>query len=994
MLELGTIIFFSLQRKVINKLVQNHSTESCFRNQKALFYQFGPLIRFVALLSFRGGYPLISTGPRATHLHDMVTIVHNFKPMIKVKALGSLTSTKKPTRLRKVASMSRPLLYPFYLLFCFFSLLSGIQSADLQILMKLKSTLLQTSNAIAFISWESSNSMCNFTGINCNSGGFVTEIELSYQNLTGILPLDSICLLQSLEKLSFGFNYLHGPIMDDLKNCVKLQYLDLGNNLFTGWSVPEISSLSQLRYLHLNLSGFSGTFPWKSLQNMTNLGWLSLGDNPFNPSPFPNEVFLLTNLTWLYLSNCGIQGTIPAEIGNLKELINLELADNNMTGKTPVEIGNLVNLWQLELYNNSFTGKLPIGLRNLTKLEIFDFSNNYLEGDLSELRFLNNLVSLQLYQNELSGQVPAEFSNFTKLVDLSLYRNSFTGPLPHTLLFWAKTNFIEASENFFTGPIPPDMCKQGTMKSLIVSENYLTGEIPASYANCSTLNRFRANNNSLSGKVPIGIWGLPNMDLIDISLNDIEGPITSDIKNAKSLTYIFAGNNHLSGELPAAICNRVFAMEGAVNAGYGVIGQSILLLRNAWVLQVFKEQSLILAVLLGLSAFFSMAGLGRCLFYSLIVSNYRLCGWNSVSFVRGQNGISEDYLWQSFDYLSHTLLEGMKCEWDLRRSLTLNRHLLAWKNWFNGDFILRVNFTTNKQHFSGKGMEHGHKKKTSVIVVASTEVVSGMLIVGITIAEVGNLYEGYITLGLGLRLSALFALGAGQGLIGWWMVKSGLEEPASEYAQPRVSPYRLAAHLTSAFAIYCGLFWTALSVVMPEPPAESVAWVRGAAKVKRLALPVGILVAITAVSGAFVAGNDAGHAYNTFPKMGDTWIPEDVLDMKPLIRNFFENTSTVQLDHRILATATLISIGTLWWSTRKLDIHPAVKSLIGSTIGMAALQVTLGISTLLSYVPVSLGTAHQAGALTLLTLMILLNHTVRRPSMSLLKSLPQVAKTT
>ncbi|KAL5550373.1 hypothetical protein UlMin_000549 [Ulmus minor] len=255
------------------------------------------------------------------------------------------------------------------------------------------------------------------------------------------------------------------------------------------------------------------------------------------------------------------------------------------------------------------------------------------------------------------------------------------------------------------------------------------------------------------------------------------------------------------------------------------------------------------------------------------------------------------------------------------------------------------------------------------------------------------LRKGYITLRLGLRLSALFGLGAGQGLIGWWMVKSGLEEPASEYSQPRVSPYRLAAHLTSAFAIYCGLFWTSLSVVMPEPPAESIAWVQGATKVKRLALPISLLVGITAISGAFVAGNDAGRAYNTFPKMGDTWIPEDVLNMKPLIRNFFENTSTVQLDHRILATSTLVAIGSLWWSARKLDLHPAVRSLIGSTVGMAALQVTLGISTLLSYVPVSLGTAHQAGALTLLTLMILLNHTVRRPSISLLKSLPQVAKT-
>lgn len=146
-----------------------------------------------------------------------------------------------------------------------------------------------------------------------------------------------------------------------------------------------------------------------------------------------------------------------------------------------------------------------------------------------------------------------------------------------------------------------------------------------------------------------------------------------------------------------------------------------------------------------------------------------------------------------------------------------------------------------------------------------------------------------------------------------------------------------------------------------------------------------------------------------------------------------------QLDHRILATTSLISIGALWWSTRRLDIHPAIRSLIGSTLGMAALQVltdnyalellfncnlsltlffnysgeqtclssmsitkvffkylqvTLGISTLLSYVPVSLGTAHQAGALTLLTLMLLLNHTVRRPSLPLLKSLPRVAKTT
>jgi len=218
------------------------------------------------------------------------------------------------------------------------------------------------------------------------------------------------------------------------------------------------------------------------------------------------------------------------------------------------------------------------------------------------------------------------------------------------------------------------------------------------------------------------------------------------------------------------------------------------------------------------------------------------------------------------------------------------------------------------------------------------------------------------------------------------------QEPTSEYVEPRVSPYRLATHLTSAFVIYCGILWTALSVVMPDPPTGSMSWVNGAAKIRKLAIPVSAVVGITAISGAFVAGNDAGHAYNSFPKMGDTWIPEDVFSMEPFIRNFFENTSTVQLNHRILATTTLLSVAGLWLAARKIDMHPAVKSLIGSTLGMAALQVTLGISTLLMYVPTSLGSAHQAGALTLLSLMILLTHTLRRPSPTLLKSFAAAVK--
>ncbi|XP_062101048.1 receptor-like protein kinase 7 [Humulus lupulus] len=450
------------------------------------------------------------------------------------------------------ATLSRNNLTSALSLLCFLSLLSGIKSDDLQILLKFKSAF-QNSNSQLFNSWNLEKPLCTFTGIICNTNSSVAGIELSNQKLSGILPLDSICQLKSLESISLGFNSLYGKVMEDLRNCTRLKYLDLGNNIFTG-SVPDLSLLSDLQYLYLNKSGFSGTFPWKSLGKLNGLVNLSLGDNSFEPTAeFPNELLSLTNLSDLYLSNCSLGGKIPTGIGNLVELKNLELSYNNITGEIPADIGKLTKLWQLELYNNRLTGKLPIGLRNLTNLANFDASTNCLEGDLSELKFLRNLVSLQLFENRFTGDIPAEFGEFKRLVSLSLYSNNLTGPLPQKLGSWANFDFIDVSENFFTGPIPPDMCKRGTMKKLLMLQNNFTGEIPDSYANCPTLLRFRVSKNSLTGKVPAGIWGLPAVNIIDIEFNQLEGPITSDINTAKNLTQLFAGNNQLNGELPEQI---------------------------------------------------------------------------------------------------------------------------------------------------------------------------------------------------------------------------------------------------------------------------------------------------------------------------------------------------------------------------------------------------------------------------------------------------------
>lgn len=238
--------------------------------------------------------------------------------------------------------------------------------------------------------------------------------------------------------------------------------------------------------------------------------------------------------------------------------------------------------------------------------------------------------------------------------------------------------------------------------------------------------------------------------------------------------------------------------------------------------------------------------------------------------------------------------------------------------------------------------------------------------------------RGSITRPLGRRLSLLFLMGGCQGLVGWWMVRSGLTEPTDNRV-PRVSAYRLAAHLTSAFAIYATMVWTTLQVAFPHPPVVTAGppGARAAAALYRVALPASILLGVTAISGAFVAGLDAGHAYNTFPDMNGEWIPEEYWSMSGW-RNAFENTAAVQLHHRALAISTLIASLALWrYGTRMPDLPRASRVVLHTLAAGVCAQVTLGIATLLTYVPVSLGAAHQAGAMTLFTIMLALLYTVR-----------------
>ncbi|KAL5705912.1 Receptor-like protein kinase 7 [Ranunculus cassubicifolius] len=454
-------------------------------------------------------------------------------------------------------------------------LIYSVLGDDREILMKVKESF-KPVNTSLFDSWRFDVSPCNFTGVFCDSSQSVTKIDLSETELSGKVLFDSVCQLQFLETLHLGGNYLSGIVNDDLKNCVKLKSLNLSTNHFSG-SVPDLSSLGEIQELSLDMNDFSGKFPWKSLENLTNLVILSVGDNGFDVSSFPLEVLKLKKLTILYLTNCSLEGRIPLGLGNLTEMMVIELSGNKLVGGIPGDIVNLTKLWQLELYDNQLSGKIPVGFSNLISLKNFDASSNFLEGDLSELRNLKNIESLQLFANRLTGSIPEEFGDFRNLIGLSLYKNRLTGTLPMNIGSWSDFDFIEVSGNMLTGLIPPNMCKSGMMTELIMIDNKFTGVLPESYAACTSLTRVRVSNNSLTGSIPSGIWGLPNLGFLDLAMNEFDGPMTADIGNAVSLTQLRIQSNRFSGSLPVEISklSSLVSLDVSFNQFSGQIPASI-----------------------------------------------------------------------------------------------------------------------------------------------------------------------------------------------------------------------------------------------------------------------------------------------------------------------------------------------------------------------------------------------------------------------------------
>lgn len=229
------------------------------------------------------------------------------------------------------------------------------------------------------------------------------------------------------------------------------------------------------------------------------------------------------------------------------------------------------------------------------------------------------------------------------------------------------------------------------------------------------------------------------------------------------------------------------------------------------------------------------------------------------------------------------------------------------------------------------------------------------------------------------QLVLLFIMGAMQAVIGWWMVYSGLQD------KPAVSHYRLATHLMSAFTLFAFTFWFALRLLFPKAKVQQ----SEGKKIRRFAVLFFVVLIIQIIYGAFTAGyvegNSAkvrpGHIFNTWPKMGDEWMAEQVTMKDGFFANILENPSGIQFMHRTIALIVVALLCWMWYRSTKLQLtrqqHFGVTLLIyGVTV-----QFLLGVFTLLYNVPVLLGALHQTGAFFLFgSCIYLLFHLYNKPA--------------
>ncbi len=407
--------------------------------------------------------------------------------------------------------------------------------------------------------WLTDAPIREWNGVTEDAEGYVTELYLFSNNLSGHIP-SSLGKLHRLKKLLLSDNSLTGSIPAELGNIEQLETLYLQSNGLTGTIPPELGRLIQLDDLNLGHNSLTGQIP-PELGNLAELKYLVLSRNSLT-EPIPLELANLKQLEELRLDSNELTGTIPPELVKLTELKNLALQGNDLSGLIPSELGNLARLEVLHLYHNSLTGSIPPELGNLTQLTQLYLGSNKLAGSIpSELSNLAALKVLDISWNSLTEPIPPELGNLTQLQELHLYRNSLTGSIPPELSNLAQLKVLDLTANDLTGSIPAELGDLAQLKVLRLTENELTGSIPAKLGDLAQLKVLRLAENELTGSIPPELGNLSQLEEFRLSENDLTGAIPRELSDLKQLKKLWLFENELTGSIPSELGNLVALTE-------------------------------------------------------------------------------------------------------------------------------------------------------------------------------------------------------------------------------------------------------------------------------------------------------------------------------------------------------------------------------------------------------------------------------------------------
>ena len=409
--------------------------------------------------------------------------------------------------------------------------------------------LVELYNSTGGLEWESGrnwlrdNSLNTWQGIATDDEGYVTEIFLPWNNMTGSIPtrlgdlarLEVLSLygneltgrippelgkLSGVREFALSSNQLEGPIPPELGGLVSVKEVFLSNNQLTGSIPAEFGNLVELELLWLFNNQLSGPIP-PELGNLTKLNDLAASINQLE-GPLPPEIGNLESLQWLTLHTNQLEGPLPPELGNLSELELLWLGRNQITDQLPSELGNLQALEVFSVWKNQMEGPIPPEFGNLSSLESLVLSDNRFSGSIPpELGKLSNLEHLGLYENQLTGAIPPELGDLSSLLDFWLSENQLTGTLPAELGKLSTVEDFGVQDNNLSGPIPPEFGRMSSLVQLALHTNNLSGALPPEIGNLGQLDDLRLQDNpGLEGLLPRSVLNLP-LGYLDIGGTDL-----------------------------------------------------------------------------------------------------------------------------------------------------------------------------------------------------------------------------------------------------------------------------------------------------------------------------------------------------------------------------------------------------------------------------------------------------------------------------------------